>query len=56
MQKDYRSLVHAFDNSIVANFPSHEVELGENTRNSSATSCHDWSQPVYGMPIDTYPE
>jgi hypothetical protein len=23
--------------------------LGENTRNSSATSCHDQSQPLYGM-------
>jgi hypothetical protein len=41
MQKDYRTLVHAFDKSTVSNFPSHEVELGENTRNSSATSCHD---------------
>jgi hypothetical protein len=45
-----------FDKSTVANFPSHEVELGENTRNSSATSCHDQSQPLYGMPIDTYPK
>jgi hypothetical protein len=56
MQKNYRRLVRAFDKSIVANFPSHEVELGENTRNSSATRCHDQSQPLYGMPIDTYPE
>jgi hypothetical protein len=31
MQKDYRRLVHAFDKSTIANFPSHEVELGENT-------------------------
>jgi hypothetical protein len=30
--------------------------LGENTRNSSATGCHDQSQPLYGMPMDTYPE
>ena len=49
MQKDYRRLVRAFDKSTIANFPSHEVELGENTRNSSATSCHDQSQPLYGM-------
>jgi hypothetical protein len=28
MQKDYRRLVRAFDKSIVAKFPSHEVELG----------------------------
>jgi hypothetical protein len=56
MQKDYRRLVRVFDKSTIANFPSHEVELGENTRNSSATSCHDQSQPLYGMPIDTYPE
>jgi hypothetical protein len=56
MQKDYRRLVRAFDKSTVANFPSHEVELGENRRNSSATSYHDQSQPLYGMPIDTYPE
>jgi hypothetical protein len=55
MQNDYRRLVHAFDKSTVANFPSHEVELGENTRNSSATSCHDQLQPLYGMPIDTCP-
>jgi hypothetical protein len=30
--------------------------LGENTGNLSATSCHEQSQPLYGMPIDTYPE
>jgi hypothetical protein len=55
MQNDYKRLVRAFDKSIIANFPSHEVELGENTRDSLATSCHDQSQPLYGMPVDTYP-
>jgi hypothetical protein len=55
MQNDYRRLVRAFDKSTVANFPLHEVGLGENTRNSSATSCHDQLQPLYGMPIDTCP-
>jgi hypothetical protein len=55
MQNDYRRLVHAFDKSTIANFPSHEIELGENTHDSSATGCHDQSQPLYGMPIDTYP-
>jgi hypothetical protein len=34
MQKDYRRLVLVFDKSIVANFPSDEVELGENMSNS----------------------
>jgi hypothetical protein len=29
MQKGYRRLVRAFDKSTVANFPSHEVELGK---------------------------
>jgi hypothetical protein len=53
MQKDYRTLVRAFDKSIVAKFPSHEVELGESMRNSSAIGCHDQSQPLYGMLIDT---
>jgi hypothetical protein len=56
IQKDYKRIVRAFDKSTIANFPLHEVELGENTRNSSATGCHDQSQPVYGMPMDTYPE
>ena len=55
MQNDYRGLVRAFDKSTIANFPSHEVELGENTRNSSATGCHDQSQPLYGMLMDMYP-
>jgi hypothetical protein len=41
MQKDYRRLVRVFDKSTIANFPSHEVELGENTCNSSATGCHN---------------
>jgi hypothetical protein len=41
IQKDYKRLVRAFDKSTIANFPSHEVELGENTPNSSATGCHD---------------
>jgi hypothetical protein len=56
IQKDYKRLVRAFDKSIVANFPSHVVELGENTCNSLATGYHDQSQPLYGMPIDTYPK
>jgi hypothetical protein len=41
MQNDYRRLVRAFDKSSIANFPSHEVELGGNTRNTSAIGCHD---------------
>jgi hypothetical protein len=56
IQKDYKRIVHAFDKSNVAKYSSHEVELGENTRNSSTTGCHDQSQPLYGMPMDTYPE
>jgi hypothetical protein len=56
MQNDYRRLVHAFDKSSIANFPSHEVELGDNMRNTSAIGCHDQSQPLYGMSMDTYPE
>jgi hypothetical protein len=56
MQSDFKRLVRAFDKSNIANFPSHEVELGGNTRNTSATGCHDQSQPLYGMPMDTYTE
>jgi hypothetical protein len=56
MQNDYRRLVRAFDKSSIANFPSLEVELGGNTRNTSAIGCHDQSQPLYGMLMDTYPE
>jgi hypothetical protein len=56
MQNDYRRLVRAFDKSSITNFPSHEVELRGNTRNTSAIGCHDQSQPLYGMPMDTYPE
>jgi hypothetical protein len=55
MQKDYRRLVHVFDKSTFANFPSHEVELRKNMCDSSATGCHDQSQPLYGMTIDMYP-
>jgi hypothetical protein len=51
-----RILVRAFDKSSIANFPSHEVELGGNTRNTSAIGCHDHSQPLYGMSMDIYPE
>ena len=56
MQNDYRRLVRAFDKSSIANFPSHEVELGDNARNTLARGCHDQSQPLYGMPMDTNPE
>jgi hypothetical protein len=48
MQNDYRRLARAFDKSSIANFPSHEVELGGNTRNTSAIGCHDQSQPLTG--------
>jgi hypothetical protein len=56
MQNDYRRLVRAFDKSSIANFPSHEVELGSNTHNTLAICCHGQSQPLYGMSMDTYPE
>jgi hypothetical protein len=55
MQNDYRRLARTFDKSSIASFPSHEVELGGNTRNTSTVGCHDQSQPLYGMPMDTYP-
>jgi hypothetical protein len=54
MQNDYRRLARAFDKSSIANFHSHEVELGGNTRNTSGIGCHD--QPLYGMSMDMYPE
>jgi hypothetical protein len=44
MQNDYRRLVRAFDKSNIANFPSHEVELGGNMRNTSlqvVTTSHN---------------
>jgi hypothetical protein len=55
LQNNYKMLMRAFDKSTIANFHLHEVELGENTHDSSATGCHDQSQPLYGMPIDMYP-
>jgi hypothetical protein len=56
MQNNYKRLVCAFDKSTVASFPSHEVEWGGgNTRDSSVADCHDQSQPLYGMSMDTYP-
>jgi hypothetical protein len=54
IQKDHKRLMRAFDKSTITNLPSHEVKLREYTRNSSATGCHDQSQPLYGMPIDMY--
>jgi hypothetical protein len=53
MQNDYRRLVRAFDKSSIANFPSHEVELGGTTRNTLSIGCHNQSQPLYGMLMDT---
>ena len=32
-----------------------KLKLGKNTRDSSSADWHDQSQPLYGMPIDTYP-
>jgi hypothetical protein len=54
IQNDHERLVRAFDKSTMANLPSHEVELREYTCNSSASGCHDQSQPLYGMSIDMY--
>jgi hypothetical protein len=54
IQNDHKRLVCALDKSTIANFPSHEVELREYTCDSSATGCHDQSQPLYGMPRYTY--
>jgi hypothetical protein len=55
IQNDHKRLVRVLDKSTMANLPSHEVELREYTHNSSATGCHDQSQPLYGMPMDMYP-
>jgi hypothetical protein len=35
MQNNYKRLVRAFDKSTITNFPSHEVDLRENTRDLS---------------------
>jgi hypothetical protein len=37
IENDYKRLACAFDKSTIANFPLHEVESRENTRDSSAT-------------------
>jgi hypothetical protein len=55
IQNDHERLVRVLDKSTMANLPSHEVELSEYAHNSSATGCHDQSQPLYGMPMDMYP-
>jgi hypothetical protein len=55
IQNDHERLVCMLDKSTMANLPSHEVELSEYTHNSSATGCHDQSQPLYGMSMDMYP-
>jgi len=54
IQNDHNRLVCALDKSIMANLPSLEVELSEYAHNSSATGCHDQSQPLYGKPINMY--
>jgi hypothetical protein len=54
IKNDHKRLVRALDKSTIAKLTAHKVELGEYTRNSSATGCHDQSQPLYGMPIDMY--
>jgi hypothetical protein len=36
MQDDYKRLARAFDKSIVANFPTHEVETKDNMLDTSA--------------------
>jgi hypothetical protein len=48
MQDDYKRLACAFDKSVVTNFPSHEVETRENTRDSPDVNWHDQSQPCTG--------
>jgi hypothetical protein len=55
IQNDHKRLVRALDKSTMPNLSSHEVEMREYTHNSSATGCHDQSQPLYGMPMDMYP-
>jgi hypothetical protein len=37
MQNDYKRLARTFDKSAVTNFPTHEIESRENTRDSLAT-------------------
>jgi hypothetical protein len=56
MQDDYKRLARAFDKSVVAIFPLHEVETKENTHDSSAANRHDQFQPLYEMSMNTSPE
>jgi hypothetical protein len=49
IQNDHKRLVHALDKSTIANFRPHKVELREYASDSSATCCHDQSQPLYGL-------
>jgi hypothetical protein len=48
MQDDYKRLASAFNNSVVANFPTHKVETKENMHDSSPTNWHDQSNHFTG--------
>jgi hypothetical protein len=53
-QDDYKRLARAFDKSVIANFPTHEVETKDNMLDTSAANWHNQSQPLYRMPMNTY--
>jgi hypothetical protein len=53
-QEDYMRLARAFDKSVIASFPSHDVQTKDNRQDPSAANGHAQSQLHYRMPMNSY--
>jgi alpha-beta hydrolase superfamily lysophospholipase len=47
-------LTRAFDKSVIASFPSHDVQTKDNRQDASAANGHAQSQLHYRMPMNSY--
>jgi hypothetical protein len=50
----YKRMVHAFENFVVPNFPSYDVDVRKGRQSSSAANECSQLQTSYGMPMNTY--
>jgi hypothetical protein len=55
LEESIRTLTRSLENSVVPSFPSYETSNRISMSNTSVTNGDSQPQPLYGMPMNSYP-
>jgi hypothetical protein len=55
LEVSIRKLIHSLEKSVACSFPSFQTSNKMSMSNTSATNGDSQHQPLYGMPMNSYP-